>query len=453
MPEILILDDNPSILDYIKGILKDKNLTLFTFESAIKAVDSLYEREYDLIVTDLFMPEIDGFKFISEVRQINEDVPIIMITGMGGVEEAVEAIKNGANDFLIKPFPNEEFIVKIEKHLEFYSMKKELRFLKNSIYKNDNSNLLVGESSSIKKLYQQVRQIAGSNASVLITGESGTGKELLARMIHLKSNRKEKNFIPVDCSTLSEEIIESELFGYRKGAFTGADKNRRGILEEANGGTVFFDEIGNMTSRTQSKLLRFLQEKEIKPVGSNNIIKVDVRILSATNADLRSEVINGRFREDLFYRISGIEMNIPPLRERPYDIPILIKHFIKKYSLQNSKNIEFIENDALKILKDRNWSGNVRELENIIEHAVIVENKKNISKNTILEILPKKNSKYLLPEENESSEINLSKAVAEFEKNHIIKILDKNNNNKVKTAKMLGVSRSVLYDKIDKYGI
>lgn len=450
---ILILDDNKSMLDLIESVLKSDKWRLKTFNSANEAVKSLYSVEYDLIVTDLFMPEMDGFEFITEVRSINNDVPIIMITGMGGVDEAVKAIKKGADDFLIKPFSNEEFIIKIQKNIEYYSLKKELKFIKKSLHSEDPDALLVGKGPALKKIYRKIDQIASTNASVLITGESGTGKELLARMVHLKSKRAQKRFIPVDCSTLSEDIIESELFGYKKGAFTGADNNKKGILEEADGGTVFFDEIGNMTQRTQSKLLRFLQEKEIKPVGSNNIIKVDVRIVSATNANLRRNVEDGLFREDLFYRISAVELNIPPLRERMDDLPILIKHFIKKYCSEYNKKIDFITESALNILTAKEWKGNVRELENFIEHAVIIETERNISDNTVSSILPDRlfNSSNM---DNESGDIVLlNEAVADFEKKHIVKILNQCANNRMKTSKMLGISRSVLYEKISKYEI
>ncbi len=310
-------------------------------------------------------------------------------------------------------------------------------------------NRIVGNNKAIASLKSKIKQIASSKATVMILGESGTGKELIARAIHEESQRKDSQFIPVDCSTLTETIIESELFGHIKGAFTGADKNKKGLFEEAHGGTIFLDEIGNLKPHIQSKLLRFLQEREIKPVGSSKIVKVDVRIISATNINVEEEIAQGNFREDLYYRLSAIELHIPPLRDRRDDIPLLAQHFITITVSDLHKHITGISDDALELLTKREWKGNVRELQNVIEHAIVVADNTILTKDTFLQVLPE----YRESSSNELSPLNLFKALEEFEKKHIQYVLSLAHNNKSKAAKMLGISRSVLYEKLKKYAL
>jgi DNA-binding NtrC family response regulator len=449
MSLILIVDDNPSILEYIAAVLEETGYNLSLHSSAGEALEKFYSGDYDLVISDLIMPEMDGMRFISEIRRSNNDVPIIMITGVGGVTEAVDAMKSGATDFVVKPFQPDELRLKVEKNLEIYRMKRELNYLRSSLDKITDTSMLVGQSAPIKRLIAQIRQVAKSNASILIRGESGTGKELAAKMIHKESPRAKMPFMAIDCSTLTETIIESELFGYVKGAFTGADRTKKGILEEANGGTVFLDEIGNLSSVVQSKLLRFLQEKEIKPVGSNAIIKIDIRIVSATNADLKKSCKAGTFREDLYYRLAGIELNLPPLRERIGDIPILSEHFIRKYFNDTGKRVTGIEHEAVDMLSAREWKGNIRELEHLIEYAMIVESASMISAPTLRSIIHENRSV-----ESEISDLSdLDNAVSEFETMHIKKVIKRAGGNKAKAAKMLGISRSLLYEKISKYNI
>ncbi|RPI89385.1 MAG: sigma-54-dependent Fis family transcriptional regulator, partial [Spirochaetales bacterium] len=382
MGNILIVDDNPSILKYIEDILESSGHTIVKCADGMSAIDAVHSDSFDLVVSDLAMPGMDGFELVSEIRVLYPDIPIVIITGVGGVDEAVTAIKKGASDFVIKPFQPQEFRVKVEQNLEHYRLKKEIERLKRDRSARGGV-AIVGEGSAMKKLRATMKQVAKSNAPVILFGESGTGKELVARAIHEESERREKLFLPVDCSALSETIIESELFGHVRGAFTGADRTKKGLFEEANGGTVFLDEIGNLTWQTQSKLLRFLQEREIKPVGSSKVMKINVRIISATNVNLRKEIENGTFREDLFYRLSGIELVVPPLRDRVDDIPHLVEHFIRKYSRELGKKIDFIEDEALEILKRRRWNGNVRELEHLIEYALVLESRSRIEASTI----------------------------------------------------------------------
>lgn len=308
---------------------------------------------------------------------------------------------------------------------------------------------IIGKNKTIVSQKSKIKQIAKSKATVMILGESGTGKELIARAIHEESQRVNEQFIAVDCSTLTETIIESELFGHIKGAFTGADKNKKGLFEEANGGTIFLDEIGNLKPHIQSKLLRFLQEREIKPVGSSKIVKVDVRIISATNNNIEDEINNGNFREDLYYRLSGIELYVPSLRERVDDIPLLARHFINLYADDQDHHITGIEGGALELLAKRAWKGNVRELQHIIQHAMIVEETATVSLATISQVIPEYKQGLL----NGLSPLHLSKAIEDFEKKHIRYVLTLSHNNKSKAAKMLGISRSVLYEKIRKYSL
>jgi DNA-binding NtrC family response regulator len=454
MSQILLADDSMAIVEFVSDILKGSAHILKPCKNGSDALASFMNGDYDLIITDISMPGLDGFELLSKVREVNADIPVIMITGVGGIDDAVRAIRQGASDFVLKPFNAEEFLIKIEKNLQFYSLVRENERLKKDNEKRGGSTSIIGYSAPIKRMISQINQVAKSNASIMILGESGTGKELVARSIHEGSGRAQKPFIPVDCSTLSETIIESELFGHSKGAFTGADRNRKGLFEEAQGGTIFLDEIGNLSLQTQSKLLRFLQEREIKPVGSTTPIKIDVRILSATNANLRLAIEKREFREDLYYRLSGIEIVVPPLRDRLGDLPFLAGYFIRKYS-SPEQLVRSIDEEALFMLSKREWKGNVRELEHFVEHASIVEKSSSISAATIAKILPEHadNPYQSTLSAGESGSTDLDSAVADFEASHIRKVLTLAKDNRVKAAKLLDISRSVLYEKLKKYNI
>lgn len=454
MSSILLADDNIAIIEFVSDILKGSEHILHSCKNGSEALASFMKEDYDLIITDISMPVLDGFELLTKVREVNTNVPVIMITGVGGIDDAVKAIRQGASDFVLKPFNAEEFRIKIEKNLQFHSLVRENERLKKDNEKRGGLASIIGYSAPIKRMLSQIAQVAKSNASIMILGESGTGKELVARAIHEGSGRALKPFVPVDCSTLSETIIESELFGHSKGAFTGADRNRKGLFEDAQGGTIFLDEIGNLSLQTQSKLLRFLQEREIKPVGSTTPIKIDVRVLSATNANLRQAIEKREFREDLYYRLSGIEIVIPPLRDRLDDIPFLAGHFIKKY-FSPEQGVRSIDEEALFMLSKREWKGNVRELEHFVEHASIVEKGSSISAATIAKILPEyANNPYQSPlSAAESDSTDLEIAVTDFESAHIRKVLLIAKDNRVKAARLLGISRSVLYEKLKKYNI
>jgi two-component system, NtrC family, response regulator AtoC len=454
MSQILLADDNTSVIEFVRDILKGSSHQLEACVNGAQALEQFRKKDYDLVITDISMPELDGFQLLSSIRETNSEIPVIMITGLGGIDDAVKAIRKGASDFVVKPFNPDEFRIKIEKNLQFYTLVRENEQLKKKQKKKDGVAAIIGHSMPMRKMIVQISQVARSNASIMILGESGTGKELVARAIHDESDRASKSFVAVDCSTLSESIIESELFGHSKGAFTGADRNRKGLFEEANGGTIFLDEIGNLNMQTQSKLLRFLQEREIKPVGVSTPIKVDVRVVSATNAYLRNAIEKREFREDLYYRLSGIEIVVPPLRERLDDIPSLVSHFIKKYASDNQM-IRSVDEESLIMLMKREWKGNVRELEHVIEHAVIIENGPSISAATIAKIAPEYTEhSFAAPAVSVSiDQPDLEAAVAAFESDHIRKVLKMTKDNRVKASKLLGISRSVLYEKLKRYGI
>ncbi len=449
MSHILIVDDSPAILEYIEDVLTVSGHTVKKGSNGAEGLAELQKEPFDLIISDMAMPVMDGLELIQKVRSTDLEIPIIMITGVGGVPEAVQAIRHGASDFITKPLNADEFIIKVEKNLETVRLKRELAYLKSSKKSNRGVNLLIGDSPPMEQLKRQILQVAPTNASIMVLGESGTGKELIARAIHNESDRSDRAFIPIDCSTLTESIIESELFGHLKGAFTGADRTRKGMFEEAHMGTIFLDEIGNLSLQVQSKLLRFLQEREIKPVGSSKPLKVDVRVISATNADIRGQIENGSFREDLYYRLSGIEMNVSPLREKVEDIPLLVEHFIEIFSRDLNKTVSCMDKEALEILQQREWKGNVRELAHMTEHALILESKPVIGVDTIMHVLPERREETT----DNSSPLQLSIAMSGFEKKHILKVLKIAGNNRAEASRLLGISRSVLYDKLNKYQI
>lgn len=453
MNQILLADDNPAVIEYIRDIVRGTPYEVHSYLNGSDAAEAFLHNEYDLVITDISMPGLNGFEFLERIRSTNTVIPVIMITGVGGIDEAVNAIKRGATDFVTKPFNPDEFRIKIEKSLQFYSLVRENERLRRNTGKGVSA--IVGHSLPMKSMIQRISQVARSNAAIMVLGESGTGKELVARAVHAESARADRPFMAVDCSTLSETIIESELFGHTKGSFTGADRSRKGIFEEADGGTVFLDEIGNLTLQTQSKLLRFLQEREIKPVGQSRSIKVDVRIVSATNANLRESIDNRLFREDLYYRLSGIEIKVPPLRERKDDIPFLAGHFVRKYAT-TEMSARTIDEDALELLAKHEWKGNVRELEHLIEYALIIERTHSITADTVLRIIAPDSNASAISSSIEIQEEEMSPlddAVARFETKYIMKALKATNNNRVKAAKLLDISRSVLYEKMHRYGI
>ncbi len=372
MQTILIVDDEPNYRLILSEITKEEGYEVLTAESAEKAMPIVRETDLDLVITDMRMPGMDGMEFLKEIKIFNPELPVIMITAFGEVEKAVKAMQTGAFNYLTKPFNNEELVVSIQKAIAHYGLIRENVRLKSEVSTRYSFANMIGKDEKMQKLFNQIEKIAPTTASVLITGESGTGKELVARAIHFNSPRRESPLIALNCAGLPEHLLESELFGHEKGAFTGAIALHKGRFEVADSGSIFLDEIGEMPLNLQAKLLRVLQEKTIERLGSTKTLAVDVRIIAATNKDLKEEINNGNFREDLFYRLNVLNMHMPPLRERPSDIPLLVNHFINKFAKQLSKPELHLSNKALRVLERMPWEGNVRELENTIERAAIL---------------------------------------------------------------------------------
>ncbi len=453
---ILVVDDDPVILKSAERILKPYGYEVEIYTSPHDAVKRCSEKNFDLVLSDLRMPEIDGLELLKKIKSRSPSTEVIIITGFGTVKTAVEALKYGAYDYIEKPFTPEHLLRTVSQCLdgkrlliENLRLKKEVQRL----YKLEN---IIGVSQAMQKVFELIAQVAPTHSTVLITGESGTGKELVARAIHYNSPRRNNPFTVVDCSMIPETMIEDELFGHIKGAFTGAVDTRKGLIEATNTGTLFFDEISNINLHVQAKLLRLIQEKEFRPLGSRNVVRVDVRFIAATNRDLLQLVREGKFREDFFYRLNVFPIKIPPLRERKEDIPLLADHFLKKYSVELGRPVRYINAEAMRILTAYDWPGNVRELENVIQRAVIVSSTDSIRPQDIeipsrecIEIKTPRNAKEL----KEIKKILKTKAIAEIEKEFIIDALRRNNYNITNAAKEVGMQRTNFHALIRKYRI
>jgi DNA-binding NtrC family response regulator len=369
---VLVVDDEAVIRDALKRILEGERFSVETCVSGHSAIESLHERDFDLIVTDLKMPGMNGIEVLKAVKTLQPEAPVIMITGYASVDTAVEAMKNGAVDYIAKPFSPEQFLEKVERALEQrILLMEEINRNKDAI-PSQGFDLFVGQSKEMQKVYRRIMQVAMTDSTVLVTGESGTGKELVARAIHKNSPRNGKPFVAVDCSSLAENLLESELFGHVKGSFTGAVQAKIGLFKVADGGTLFLDEVSNISLATQAKLLRVLQERMVTPIGGTQPVPINIHLVAASNRNLKTMVGEGIFREDLFFRLNIIPIELPPLRERKGDIPLLISHFLKKFTAGVGKNIRGIAPDAMTLLDSYDYPGNVRELENTIERAVVL---------------------------------------------------------------------------------
>lgn len=444
--KILVVDDEATLRDRLAGVLREEGWHVHTAQdgaSALKEVE-VSETDFDLIICDLMLPDLSGIDILKKVKEINPNVIFIMITAYPTVENAVEAMKIGARDYMVKPFRFDEIILRIRNILSHQDAVKENIQLKEEIRKRYDIDHIVGESPFMNKVYQMIEKVAPTDANVLITGESGTGKEIIARVIHHRSLRKGMRFLPISCGAIPSELIEGELFGFKKGTFTGATHNRKGLFESADKSTVFLDEISTLPIALQPKLLRFIETKEVLPVGCREWIKVDVRIIAATNQPLEKEVEKGSFRLDLFYRLKVVEINLPPLRERREDIPLLTNHFIKKFSDDLHKKINSVDEKVMGVFLSYPWKGNIRELENIIERAVIMCEGDKIT----LSDIP---SDFMA--EGEEAITNLKDYVKIHEKGHIKKVLIMANNDKKKAAELLDLSIPSLYRKIEELGI
>ena len=451
---ILVVDDEPLMRDFLVETLQRKKYLVEAVGNGSQAIDKIKTEHYDLVITDIRMPEVSGMEVLDQVKKLDPDAEVIIITAFGTIENAVEAMKKGAYDYITKPFSADEIEIVVDRAIERQRLRDENKTLRtdntqlrNQLVEKYSFSSIVGVSEVMRKVYDTIEMIAPSKATVLIHGESGTGKELVARAIHYNSPRQNKPFIKVNCAALPESLMESELFGYGKGAFTGAIRTTKGRFELVNTGTLLLDEIGELSLPLQSKLLRVLQEREFERVGNPNPLTVDVRVVATTNRDLKKEVEEGNFREDLYYRLNVVPIYLPPLRERKEDIPLLVDHFLRKYCKENGKNITGIDDAALKKLMAQDWKGNVRELENHIERAVVLCREEILQLHHFqLEDEPgEKRKPYAL------DGLTPGITLREMEKRLILSTLSAENNNRTRASEILGISVRTLRNKLNEY--
>jgi two-component system NtrC family response regulator len=452
MDTILVVDDEINYLTVMEALLGEAGYEVLTAPSAIEAVKIAGASDLDLVLTDMKMPKMSGIELLEKLQQLYPGLPVIIMTAFGTVEKAVSAMKKGAFDYILKPFKNDEILVTITKALEHRHLILTNRLLNQELDKKYGFPNIVGESRVMEEILALVKRVAQSRATVLITGESGTGKELIARAIHQCSSRAAKSFISVNCGALTETLLESELFGHERGAFTHAIAMRKGRFELADTGTLFMDEVAEMSQGLQVKLLRVLQEMEFERVGGTRTIKVDVRVVAASNRDLKEEVEAGRFREDLFYRLNVVHLHLPPLRQRQEDIPLLAAHFIKKYVKENLRDKTRITPEALKVLIHYAWPGNVRELENVMERAVILCSNNVISPQDLpAELAPAPAESRLDIDRFIPLNTPLPEALDGIEEQMIRRALEKSGQVQVRAAELLGITKSLLQYKLKKY--
>ena len=446
--KILVVDDEEIIRESLSFVLKKEGYLVEEAENGKAAYDKIVESYFDVVITDLEMPGMKGIQLVEEIQKLNIQTSIIIITAYGSLDTAIAALRNGASDYILKPIEFDEILIKIKRLFEIKDILLENRILKKEIQRTYDYDNIIGKSPLIKNIYDMIETVAETESTVLVTGKSGTGKELVARALHFKSKRKNKAFIPVNCGAISENLIESELFGHKRGAFTGAISDKEGFFKAADGGTLFLDEVSELPLNLQVKFLRVLQEREFTTVGTTSPISVNIRFIASTNRDLKQEIKNGRFREDLFYRLNVIEINLPSLKEREDDIPVLADHFLNKYRKEMNKNIKGIDNDAMRALIGYEWKGEVRELENVIERAVIFAKEDFITLKD-LPIVFRPNDILV----NHFTSGSLDDSVKNFERDYIVRALENNDFDKEKTADLLKVGLSTLYRKMKELDI
>lgn len=444
---VLIVEDDTKLRHALKEIMTREGYAVDATESGDTAVSMIKDTVYDLVITDLKLPGIDGMDVLRSVQKLARDTSVIIITAYATVDTAVEAMKEGAEDYIAKPFNLDEIRLIVRKVLDKKALVDDNRFLRNQLKKKYSFGNLVGNSEAMVEVYKTIEKIKNSRATILILGETGTGKELVARAIHFNSVRSEKPFLPVNCAALAETLLESELFGYVKGAFTGAVRDKQGVFEVAHGGTVFLDEIGDISPRLQQILLRVLENGEIQPVGSTVRRKVDVRVVAATNRDLGNMVKQGTFRADLYYRLNVISLELPPLRMRTEDIAMLAGHFLRKYAAENEKAINDMSRDALQLLERYTWPGNVRELENVVERATLLETSREITPESLPENI--RNAPQA-PPVNPDEDL---QTLEEVGRTYIETVLKKTGGNKARASEILGINRTSLWRMIQRLKI
>jgi two-component system NtrC family response regulator len=452
METILIVDDEKNYLVVLEALLAPEGYEILTADNAPEALRLVREADLDLIITDVRMPGMNGMELLEECKRIKSELPVIVMTAYGTIEMAVEAMKMNAYDYITKPFQNEQLKLTVKKGLENYRLIKQNKFLRQALSDRFQHGNIIGKSKPMLKVYDLIDKVAQSRASVLITGPSGTGKELIAKAIHYSSTRKDRPFISINCGALTETLLESELFGHEKGAFTGAVAMKKGRFEVADSGTLFLDEVGEMPPPLQVKLLRVLQEMEFERVGGTKSIKVDVRVLSASNREIKEDVAQGKFREDLFYRLNVIQIEVPPLRERIDDIPLLVKHFIEKYGSDEGKSKIQLSPEVWKAIYTYTWPGNVRELENVIERAVVLNSGEVVTLDDLPEELAGTEAEFDV-ERFIPPNVPLSTALERIEERLIRRALRQCSNVQAHAANMLGITKSLMQHKIKKYNI
>jgi DNA-binding NtrC family response regulator len=451
MIKILVIDDEIEMLNGVKKLLTLSGFDCITSQDGNQAIGLLNDFNFDLVISDLFMPDISGNQIIEQIKKNHPEIPIIIFTAFGTVERAVEAMKLGAYDFIEKPFDSQHLIMKIKRAVELKTLKSEKENLISQLQNKYSFQNIIAKSQAMKNVFDIVEQVAPVDANVLITGESGTGKELIARAIHVLSQRKAGPFVPVNCGAFPENLFESELFGYEKGAFTGAANRKIGFLEYANSGTFFMDEVFEMPTHIQAKLLRALQERKLTRVGGNNLIDFNVRIIAATNKDIQKAIENGELREDFYFRINVVQIHIPPLRERKIDIPLLADYFISKSNESAKNNVSGIDERVLNIFENYSWPGNVRELENVIQSASVFCHTDKIT--------PTDLPKYLFSESVKSDfeKYSLAEAkqlaIEKIERDFLLFLMEKHNGNITKVAEESGMTRRNIYRIISKYSL
>ncbi len=447
---ILIVDDDAAHRRMLKTLLDGWGYDVLDADDGSRAIERVYEQVFDLILMDIRMIKVSGLEALREIKAYNPAIPVVLMTAYSSVETALEALKNGAYDYLTKPLDFDELRITMERAMDHTHLREEIRVLRESLGSHFDRRNIIGRSTAMVHLLETVAQVAPTEATVLVSGESGTGKEMIAGALHFNSPRKAAPFVKINCAAITETLLESELFGHEKGSFTGAHRRKEGRFVQAQGGTLFLDEISEMSLAMQVKLLRVLQERELMRVGGEEVIRVDVRVLAATNRDLLHEIEAGRFREDLYYRLNVVNLNLPPLRERREDIPLLAQHFLDAFSKKNDKAIKGFTPQAMDRLIRHVWPGNVRELMNAVERGVVLSRSEYLGEEDFSMLFRQ------APAEEQESSDDLSmvdRPLDEVERTTILKTLDLAGGNKSETARRLGITRKTLHKKLKKYGV
>ena len=449
--KVLIVDDESGMRHMLSVLLEREGYAIDTAVNGEEGLHKIKANQYDLVLCDIRMPEMDGLTFLENTKNLNRSLPVIMMSAFGNVDTAIEAMKKGAYDYVSKPFKADEILIRLQRLTAQERLVFENQTLKRTLHEETSFSNIIARSPKMLDIFDTIRKIAEFKTTVLITGESGSGKELIARAIHYNSPRAQKPFIAINCSAIPETLLESELFGYMKGSFTGAAKDKKGLFEEATGGTLFLDEVGDLPASLQVKLLRAIQEEEIRRVGSSQTTKIDVRIITATLKNLQEDIKKGTFREDLFYRLNVLPIHLPPLRERKEDIPLLVENFLKKFNKELSKKVERLSSDCLQLLIDYSWPGNVRELENTIERAMVLETGPQLNPEHLPDVI--RNTEINPAIRAAASELSIKKMMVIMEQELIKKALEKTNGNRTWAARLLEISHRALLYKIKRYGL